>query len=113
MEGISLTAFVGAISVVLGILGTYIGMKRNFKQDAANEGKTTGVLQNDIKHLSEVFTDLKSNQQRLVDEFNSFSRDSAVLESKVDAWHKRLDELNTSIRDIRQAVDRLEARQNK
>jgi polyhydroxyalkanoate synthesis regulator phasin len=104
MESITASALIAVVAALLGIAATYAGLKRNLKQDAANEGKNTGVVLNEISHIQSGIEEIKKEQARISDMMINFVRDLAVMSSKLDAEHRRTDALEKAVADLERRV---------
>jgi hypothetical protein len=104
MENLTVSALIAVVATLVGIAGGYMGLKRNLKLDAANEGKNNGIVLNEISHIQSGIEEIKKEQARISDMMIGFVRDLAVMTSKLDAEHRRTDALEKSVTDLERRV---------
>ena len=97
MENLTLVGLIGLIGTILGIGATYFGMKRNLKADAAAEGKSSGIILNEIQHIQSGIGDIKKEQMKTSEQMMMFVKEIAVMQSSLDAEHRRTDHIEARL----------------
>ena len=97
VENLTLAGLIGLIGTILGIAATYFSMKRNLKADAAAEGKSSGIILNEIQHIQSGIGDIKKEQMKTSDQMMNFVREIAVMQNSLDAEHRRTDQLDSRL----------------
>ena len=97
MADLAFVGLVGLISTLLGIMATYANMKRNLKSDAAAEGKSSGIILNEIQHIQSGITDIKKEQAKTSEQMVSFVKEIAVMQSAITAEHRRTDQIENRL----------------
>ena len=97
MENLTLVGLIGLVGTMLGIAATYFSMKRNLKSDAAAEGKSSGIILNEIQHIQSGIGDIKKEQMKTSEQMMNFVKESAVMKSSLDAEHRRVDQVESRL----------------
>jgi archaellum component FlaC len=100
MENLSVSALITLAATLLGIAGGYFGLKHSMKSEAAAEGKSEGVMLNEIAHIQSGIEEIKKEQARISGMIIGFVQDLAVLKSQVEAEHRRLDAIEKTMREL-------------
>ena len=97
MEDLAFVGLIGLISTLLGIMATYFNMKRNLKADAAAEGKSSGIILNEIQHIKSDIADIKNEQAKSSEQMVNFIKEIAVMQSALGAEHRRTDQIENRL----------------
>ena len=108
MENLTVTGLIAIIVPLLGIMASYLAIKKNMKDEAKTQGEREGRMVAEMQHVQQSLEDIKKEQARS----NEHTRQElarsneqnlntigkvAVLDNKHDAVHNRVDRIDARL----------------
>ena len=97
MNDLTVTALLSLAGPLLGVVATYLTIKKNVKGDAAQQGERDGRLFTKLEHIESSVNELKAGHSKTDAQMMDVVRAGAVTDNKADSAHDRIDRMEPRI----------------
>lgn len=96
------SAFIGLLSVIVGLFVGIYGATRNFKNDSKTEGQTEGGFKADLAYIKKRTEDILLEQKDTNRNLSLITERLVRVEESSKSAHKRLDEMEVDFKEHNQ-----------